>query len=952
MFISNLISSVKSRLAVKSILVVAIFISIVSLLFTVFFMTYQKRLLTGELYKRAHSLARNLAYSSRGFIITKDKPVIQSLVSGVQEEPDIENVFLTDLDGTVLTSADTTHTDTDETFTFPARHDSTGRINWYPIDDDNTMRMILPVEIIAPVIESDTLLYSPKETNLISDGILSSTLRNCIQPGFTFTGEEVTFSAFSDFNIPGFFSRYIVSASIENSTLRFLVEGSNGFWSHNGRYLAYNERIPKQLVVLDTVTRKKEIIAGKSTGRFGVPCFTPDDRYVIVTLLTENASERLFRIPRDGGKREQLTFHDGQHWYPDCSPDGKWILYSELINQTLYVYNNETKKTSRVFPDLKDQHWSGSFSPDGNKICYLRKLNISPLSWDVFVADFPADGKPETSAAAYGTQLTFTGGWKWYTTDWSPDGKWITYAQRHGYLSGVHQIWIVQSQGGDPINLTTSLRTQRKIIGYTVLDISMENLNHAISVGNRIAIIIAFSFTGIAILCAFLLMGNIVRPVQRIAHVTGKIARGDFDQTLAIKRVDEIGVLADSFDSMMKQLKILIDDKDVRNRELEKAYKELETLDKAKDDFLSLVSHELRTPLSSLLVFSEMLLNGVVESGETRTEIHTTMVDECKRLTRLINDVLDLSKIEAGRMQFQPEALNIRQLVLDTISRLNPIITGKSIHIDYNNVPDDSFLRGDKDKIIQVLENIMSNALRYTPEGGSISVSLTTGKSEGIIAVRDTGKGIKKEDILKVFDRFSQLEDIEHHAEGTGLGMTISKSIIERLGGRIWIESEKGRGTTVFFTLPVAELSEQEVVTHQDIESTPEYVKIPSNISHTEKILIVDDEKALRLALTECLKTAGFTPIVASKGKEALRLIEKHLPALVILDVMMPDMSGLEVCRSIRKNPKTSGIKVIILSARGQEREKEEGLKAGADRYITKPFDYQQLLETIGELIS
>ena len=189
MFFSNLISSVKSRLAVKSILVVAIFISAVSLLFTVFFMTYQKRLLTGELYKRAHALARNLAYNSRGFIITKDKPAIQSLVSGVQEEPDIENVFLTDLDGTVLTFTDTTHIDTDEKVIFPARHDSTGRINWYPIDDDMTMRMILPVEIKAPVIESDTLLYSPKETIPISDGILFFSFIYGHQPGFTFIGE-------------------------------------------------------------------------------------------------------------------------------------------------------------------------------------------------------------------------------------------------------------------------------------------------------------------------------------------------------------------------------------------------------------------------------------------------------------------------------------------------------------------------------------------------------------------------------------------------------------------------------------------------------------------------------------------------------------------------------------------------------------------------------------------
>jgi len=198
MFISNFISSVKSRLAVKSILVVAIFISAVSLLFTVFFMTYQKRLLTGELYKRAHALARNLAYNSRDFISIVDTPVIQSLVSGVQEEPDIVNVFLTDHDGTVLTSTDTTHTD--ETFTFPARHDSTGRINWYPIDDDMTMRMILPVEIKALIIESDTLLYPPKET--IGYAVLDISMENlnhaiavgnriAIIIAFSFTGTAI-----------------------------------------------------------------------------------------------------------------------------------------------------------------------------------------------------------------------------------------------------------------------------------------------------------------------------------------------------------------------------------------------------------------------------------------------------------------------------------------------------------------------------------------------------------------------------------------------------------------------------------------------------------------------------------------------------------------------------------------------------------------------------------------
>ncbi|MFC1573806.1 ATP-binding protein [Candidatus Latescibacterota bacterium] len=947
MFYSNFISSIKSRLAVKSILVVAIFISAVSLLFTVFFMTYQKRLLTGELYKRAHALARNLAFNSRSFIITKDKPTIQSLVSGVQVEPDIVNVFLTDHDGTVLTSTDTTHTD--ETLTFPTRHDSKGRINWYPIDDDTTMRMILPVENKALVIESDTLLYPPKETIPISDGIMSITLINGIQPGFTFSGEEVTFSAVFENNTPGFFLRHIVSASIENRTLRYLVKGSNGFWSHNGRYLAFNVGIPNQLAVLDTVTREKEIIASYGTGRFGVPCFTPDDRYVIVTLLTEIGHERLFRIPRDGGKREQLTFHDGKHWYPNCSPDGKWILYTELEKKTLYVFNTETKKTSRIFPDLKDQHGSGSFSPDGNKICYLRCLNVSTLSRDVFVADFPGNGKPETNATAYGTQLTHTGGYKWFT-DWSPDGKWITYAQPQG---NANQIWIVQSQGGYPINLTASLLTQRKIIGYAVLDVSMVNLNNAIVEGRLTALIIAFIFTGIGILGAFLLVRNIVRPVQSIAHAAGEIAHGDFDQTLAIQRVDEIGVLAASFNSMMNQLKILIDDKDVRNRELEKAYKKLETLDNAKDDFLSLVSHEIRTPLTSILASSEMLMKGLIQSDETKAKFHTTIVNESKRLTRLVNDVLDLSKIEAGRMTFNRDALNIRELVDEMHKYLDPILSANGIHFDCEHIPSDLRLLGDRDKILQVLENIISNAIKYTPKEGTISVSLKKSNCIGTIAVKDNGKGMPEEDIPRVFDRFTQLENVDHHTKGAGLGMAISKSIIEGLGGKIWIESKPEVGTVVYFTLPRVK-SGITTKRHTTTENNDDNQKKNQDMANNDhiKILIVDDEEPLRLTLSECIKSMDLLPIESSSGEEALSLIEHHNPALVILDVMMPDMSGLEVCRKLRKDPKTSTIKIIMLSAKGQLKEQEEGLKAGADRYITKPYDYEEMVKIIEELLS
>jgi len=381
---------------------------------------------------------------------------------------------------------------------------------------------------------------------------------------------------------------------------------------------------------------------------------------------------------------------------------------------------------------------------------------------------------------------------------------------------------IMFSTPGKTIDSKTSTIAQSYIepLGYAILDVSLESMNRALFIDIRNAIIITFFMILVGALAVIYLVRSIARPIYNLADATRAVAQGDLDQPVPIKRSDEIGILADSFNHMIEQLKVSRGKIESWNRELEikvaerttelkekhneleKAYEALKTLDKAKDDFLSLVSHELRTPLSSILLYSEMLLDGLASSEEDRDEFLTTIVDNCKRLTRLINDVLDLSKIEAGRMPFNFEELNIRALVAETLTGIRPKLENRALKFDYEQVDENACLWGDRDKIIQVLTNITSNAIKFTPEGGTISVSLDDRNNMGVIAVKDTGKGIEKKDISIVFDRFTQLESIDHHSEGTGLGMTISKSIIDRIGGKIWIESERGKGTTVFFTLP------------------------------------------------------------------------------------------------------------------------------------------------------
>jgi len=356
--------------------------------------------------------------------------------------------------------------------------------------------------------------------------------------------------------------------------------------------------------------------------------------------------------------------------------------------------------------------------------------------------------------------------------------------------------------------------------GYVILDVSLESMNRALSAGTQRAVMITLIMIVVGALAVIYMVRSVAGPIYHLADATRAVAQGDLDQAVPIKRSDEIGVLADSFNHMIVQLKVSRGKIEAWNRELEskvtertkeleekhteleQAYEALKTLDKAKDDFLSLVSHELRTPLSSILLYSEMLLDGLATSETDRTEFLATIAENCKRLTRLINDVLDLSKIEAGRMPFKQEELKIKELVVAALGNIRPALETHGLSFDHEEVGADCRVWADRDKIIQVLTNILSNAVKYTPESGKIKVSSTPYDNRAEIAISDTGKGIKQEDIPKVFDRFSQLENIDHHSEGTGLGMTISKSIVERLGGQIWIESEVGKGTTVSFTLP------------------------------------------------------------------------------------------------------------------------------------------------------
>jgi signal transduction histidine kinase len=242
-----------------------------------------------------------------------------------------------------------------------------------------------------------------------------------------------------------------------------------------------------------------------------------------------------------------------------------------------------------------------------------------------------------------------------------------------------------------------------------------------------------------------------------------------------------------------------------RTAELEEANARLRELDRLKSDFLSTVSHELRTPLTSIRSLSEILLRYEVDDLEKRRKFVSVIHNEAERLTRMINDLLDLSKIEAGRLELQLEPLDIEQVFSRALGTTHPLFAEKEITADTEVEADLPPVHGDADWLHQVLTNLLSNAVKFSPEGGKIRLSGRRLDAYALISVADEGPGIPPDRLEQIFERFHQARDPQKsHPLGTGLGLTISREIVERMGGKIWGESELGAGAVFSFTVPLA----------------------------------------------------------------------------------------------------------------------------------------------------
>ncbi len=409
------------------------------------------------------------------------------------------------------------------------------------------------------------------------------------------------------------------------------------------------------------------------------------------------------------------------------------------------------------------------------------------------------------------------------------------------------------------------------------------------------------------------------------------------------------------------------------NKKLRLAYERLQELDKMKTDFLSTVSHELRTPLTSVLGFAEMVhlkLNEtifpLIPEDDKKAQRAVTAIDrnvgiiqkESKRLTDLINDVLDIAKMEAGRIEWKSENIIISDMVQQAADATNALFEKKGLVLETDVGSGIPIIVGDTHRLVQVVINLLSNAVKFTEEGGvTLRAYLTEHGPEENPAVRvdvvDTGMGIAAEDCDKVFEKFKQVGDtLTGKPMGTGLGLSICKQIVEHHGGEIWVESELGKGATFSFVLPItpAETKRERKV---NLDPLLKRIKAHSDLSaqaeSAEKlsVLVVDDDEAIREYLSELLVDEGYTVRQAKDGVMALESIAEEKPALVILDLMMPNMGGMETAKRLKENPETADIPIVILTIEGSE---EEGFRVGVDRFFNKPIVRNDFLGEIANL--
>jgi PAS domain S-box-containing protein len=383
---------------------------------------------------------------------------------------------------------------------------------------------------------------------------------------------------------------------------------------------------------------------------------------------------------------------------------------------------------------------------------------------------------------------------------------------------------------------------------------------------------------------------------------------------------------------------------------------ELTHANRAKDEFLTMMSHELRTPLNSILGLSESVLEQRLGPLNEKQEKYVNLVQSSgQHLLSLINDILEVSKIEAGKLELRPDIISVKEVCESSLNFIKEMAVKKSISVEFRNPSSIDSLRADPQRLKQILVNLLNNAVKFTPERGkaSLEVHLNTEKDQIQFSVTDTGIGIAHENLSKIFDPFSQIDSsLSRQYEGTGLGLALVMKLTELHGGSVQVESTLGKGSCFTIVLPWNKTYVIKDGQDKDLAAKNEYDKEPARITGEHiTVLLAEDNQANALTIHVYLSDYGFEVLVAHNGIEAVKMAEESSPHIILMDIQMPAMDGLEATRRLRENPRFASTPIIALTALAMPGDRERCREAGANEYMSKPVSLKGLLNTIHKLL-
>jgi PAS domain S-box-containing protein len=386
------------------------------------------------------------------------------------------------------------------------------------------------------------------------------------------------------------------------------------------------------------------------------------------------------------------------------------------------------------------------------------------------------------------------------------------------------------------------------------------------------------------------------------------------------------------------------------NTELENAKSAAEKANLAKSDFLSSMSHELRSPLNAILGFAQLMESTVPLPSESQKENITQILQAGWHLLKLINEVLDLAVIESGKLSLSPEPVSLAEVVSECQAMMEPQAQQRGIAMTFPKLDPSWFIHADRTRVKQILINLLSNAIKYNRKQGTVEVTCTATNQERIrISVKDTGAGLSPEKLAQLFQSFNRLGQETRSEEGTGIGLVVSKRLVELMGGVIGVESIVGAGSEFWIELLLTQAPTLAVANDEFTNVVP--VLVPGS-TRLHSVLYVEDNPAnMKLVEKLMAQRADIRLLGAVTGTLGVQIARDSHPEVILMDINLPGMSGIEAMKILREDPATAHIPIVAISANAMPRDIKKGLEAGFFRYLTKPIRVKELMDTLNDAL-